>query len=129
MTGQKRSPSRINLLIAALIVVLVLTAGLALDLANHGLAWQTMWSLTGEEKPLAQMLGMVDWLGNFTREQPNTAADVPIQNAGVNPYGMNTFLEQEVEPTKREQQVQMIAAAGFHWIRQEIPWEDIEISG
>ena len=53
---------------------------------------------------------------------------MPIQHAGVNPYGINTFLEQEVEPAKREQQVQMIAEAGFHWIRQEFPWEDIEIT-
>src|SRR3954454_14933277 len=115
-------------LIAAVIVIILLTVGLALDLANHGLAWQTMWSLTGEEQPLAQMLGMVDWLGNFTREQPQTAPDVPINHTGVNPYGINTFLEQEVEPAKREQQVKLIADAGFHWIRQEIPWEDIEIS-
>ncbi|MBI1258438.1 MAG: hypothetical protein GC204_13285 [Chloroflexi bacterium] len=114
---------------AAVVVIILLTVGLALDLANHGLAWQTMWSLTGEEQPFAQMLGVVDWLGNFTREQPQTAPDVPINHTGVNPYGINTFLEQEVEPAKREQQVQMIADAGFHWIRQEIPWEDIEISG
>src|SRR5882757_3661189 len=84
--------------IAVLLILVLLTVGLALDLANHGLAWQTMWSLTGEEKPFAQMLGMVDWLGNFTREQPQTAADVPINHTGVNPYGINTFLEQEVEP-------------------------------
>ncbi len=88
-----------------------------------------MWSITGEENPLAQMRGMVEWLGNFTREQPTTAPDVPINYTAVNPYGINTFLEQEVEPAKRAQQIQMIAAAGFHWIRQEIPWEDIEISG
>ena len=115
-------------LIAAVVLIILLTTGLVLDLANHGLAWQIMWSLTGEEKPVSQMLGMVDWLGNFTREQPQTAPDVPINHTGVNPYGINTFLEQEVEPAKREQQVQMIAGAGFHWIRQEIPWEDIEIS-
>ncbi len=116
-------------MIAVVIAGLGLAAALALDLASHGLAWQTMWSLTGEEAPLAQVRGMVEWLGNFTREQPNTDPDVPIQYTGVNPYGINTFLEQEVEPAKREQQVQMIAAAGFHWIRQEIPWEDIEIAG
>src|SRR5579871_230610 len=128
MTEQHRS-KLIRLLIAAVVLVILLGAGLALDLKDHGLAWQTMWSLTGEEAPLKQMLGMVEWLGNFTREQPVTDPDVPIQNVGVNPYGINTFLEQEVDPAKREQQVQMIAAAGFHWIRQEIPWEDIEISG
>ncbi len=88
-----------------------------------------MWSLTGEEAPLAQLRGMVEWLGNVTREQPNTAPDVPIQHTDVNPYGINTFLEQEVEPAKREQQVKMIAEAGFHWLRQQFPWQDIEIAG
>ncbi|HVU14877.1 MAG TPA: hypothetical protein VHD90_26565 [Phototrophicaceae bacterium] len=128
MTEQRRS-KLLRLLIAAVVIVILLTAGLALDLTHHGLVWQTLWSLTGEESPLKQMRGMVEWLGNFTREQPNTDPDVPIQHVGVNPYGVNTFLEQEVDPAKREQQVQMIAAAGFHWVRQEIPWEDIEISG
>ncbi len=128
MTEQHRS-KLLWLLIAAVVIVILLGAGLALDLSHHGLVWQTMWSLTGEEAPLKQMRGMVEWLGNFTREQPNTDPDVPIQHVGVNPYGVNTFLEQEVDPAKREQQVQMIAAAGFHWVRQEIPWEDIEISG
>jgi hypothetical protein len=44
----------------------------------------------------------------------------------VNPFGVNTFLEQEVEEAKVRQTLQMIRDAGFHWIRQEFPWEDIE---
>jgi hypothetical protein len=88
-----------------------------------------MWSLTGEEAPAAQLRGMVEWLGNFTRVQPRTEPDAQLQHVEVNPYGINTFLEQEVEPAKRERQAQMIAEAGFRWIRQEIPWEDIEIHG
>ncbi len=47
---------------------------------------------------------------------------------GSIPFGVNTFLQEEVEPKKRELAVKMIADAGFHWIRQEFPWEDIEIS-
>ncbi len=128
-----RTPSKFSgrrdLLIVVAVVVIVFGAFGALDLANHGLAWRTMWSLTGEEAPLAQMRGMVEWLGTLTREQPNTAPDLPIQHTDVNPYGINTFLEQEVEPAKREQQVQMIAEAGFHWLRQQFPWQDIEIAG
>jgi hypothetical protein len=108
-----RKPSKFSQrrdqLIVIAVVVIVLGAFAALDLANHGLAWRTMWSLTGEEAPLAQMRGMVEWLGTLTREQPNTAPDVPIQHTDGNPYGINTFLEQEVEPAKREQQVRMIA--------------------
>jgi hypothetical protein len=57
--------------------------------------------------------------------QPET----PIAHNGVNPFGINTFLQQEVEPAKRERQVELIAAAGFHWLRQEFPWYDIEVGG
>jgi len=53
---------------------------------------------------------------------------VPISHTGVNPFGINTFLEQEVEPEKVELALQMIRDAGFRWIRQEFPWEDIEHS-
>lgn len=125
----RRKPSKWALLAAAATVIIVFSGLLALDLANQGLAWRLFWSLTGEEAPVAQLRGMVEWLGNATRVQPNTAPTVPVNDVGVNPYGINTFLQQEVEPAKREQQVQMIADAGFGWIRQQFPWEDIEIAG
>jgi polysaccharide biosynthesis protein PslG len=102
---------------------------LALDLANHGLAWQAMWSLTGEENPVGQIRGTVEWAGSLIRPQPDTQPYAVIAHTDVNPYGMNTSLEQEVEPEKRERQLQMISEAGFAWIRQEFPWEDIEIHG
>ncbi len=98
-----------------------------LDLANRGLVWQALWSVTGEEAPLAQMRALIELPGAFIRPQPRTDALAPIANVGMSPYGINTFLEQEVEVAKRDLQVQMIAEAGFGWIRQEFPWEDIEI--
>jgi hypothetical protein len=73
--------------------------------------------------------GGLEWLGNITHPQPKTADQVPVANAGVQPFGVNVFLQEEVEPQKRERAIQMIAEAGFHWIRQEFPWEDIEIHG
>lgn len=120
---------RITLLLAAAILLSVFAALLALDLAQRGLAWRTFYTLTGEEAPLAQVRGMVELAGNAIRPQPNTAPDVPIQHAGVNPLGINTFLQHEVLPERREQQMRMIADAGFAWIRQQFPWEDIEIHG
>ena len=53
----------------------------------------------------------------------------PVMHAGYNPFGVNTFMEQEVEPVKRERICQMLHDAGVGWIRQEFPWEDIEIHG
>lgn len=66
---------------------------------------------------------------DMLRPRPETASYVPIDHTGVNPFGINVFLNQEVEPWKRERTVQMVAEAGFHWLRQEFPWEDIEIHG
>ena len=42
------------------------------------------------------------------------------------PVGVNTFLEQEVEPAKRRLALQMARDAGFGAIRQQIPWAEIE---
>jgi hypothetical protein len=114
---------------AVVVVVAILSGLLLLDLANEGAVWETLWNLTGEEAPLGQMRGLLNYLGNFTRRQPSVARDVVPELAQVNPYGINVFLQNEVEPAKRERQVQMIADAGFHWLRQEFPWEDIEIHG
>jgi hypothetical protein len=52
-----------------------------------------------------------------------------VAHTGICPFGINVFLEQEVEPEKRERTLQMVSEAGFKWIRQEFPWEDIEIHG
>lgn len=55
-----------------------------------------------------------------------TADMVPIRHVGVNPLGVNTFLEQEAEVSKRRRTMEMIRDAGIGWIRQQFPWEDIE---
>ncbi len=122
-TGHWRAVG-IGLAVALIFVVLLM-----LDLANRGLAWRFFWSQTGEETPLAQMRGMVEWAGNFTRVPLRTAPLTPVNHAHESPYGINVFLQLEVEPEKRERIVQMVSEAGFAWIRQQFPWEDIEIHG
>ncbi len=118
---------RRRILIAVALAAVAVAGLLALDLAARGLAWRALYAVTGEERPLAQMRGLVEWLGNALRPPLDLALDVPVNHADVNPFGVNTFLEQEVEPAKRERQMQMIAEAGFRWIRQQFVWEDIEI--
>jgi hypothetical protein len=78
-----------------------------------------VFDYTGEERPLSQVRGMGQLAANVLHARPQTASDVPVAHAGVNPLGINIFLNQEVEPEKRERSVQMIADAGFHWLRQE----------
>jgi len=110
------------------ILITVLILGAALFLARNTLQ-TVLFNVTGEESLLGQARGLIDLASNFTRPMPNTADNVRVDEAGVNPFGVNTFLEQEVEPAKRDRQLQMMADAGFTWIRQQFPWADIEISG
>jgi hypothetical protein len=49
---------------------------------------------------------------------------VPAPDAGL--VGVNTFLEQEVEPASRRRAIQMAHDAGFGAIRQQFPWAEIE---
>ena len=112
--------------IAFLLVAVLL---LALDLRSRGLAWQFMWSQTGEEGAPAQLRGMMEVAGNLIRAPLETDALAPIDHKADIPYGINTFLEQEVERPKIEAMLQMISDAGFLWLRQEFPWEDLEVDG
>ena len=122
---------RIGLIVLGLFLASGLTLGLIFDLHTHGLVWRTLYGVTGEEAPFKQLTGFVEYLSNFTRPQPNTAITaIPTQftSATLNPLGVNTFLEDEVESAKRERQLQMIQSAGFGWIRQQFRWDDLEIS-
>jgi hypothetical protein len=104
-------------------------AAFGADLAFEGRVYDYLWRVTGETAPHKQLLGFGQYLLSQTRVQPDTEPYADIQHADVSPFGVNTFLEQEVELEKRERQVQMIADAGFHWVRQQFPWEDVEIHG
>jgi hypothetical protein len=116
-------------------LLLVLTAVGALLLVAIGAAlfgnatqdW--LFGITGETEPLPQLRGFLQYLSNYTRPAPQTDEFAAVAHAGVNPLGVNTFLQLEVEPSKREKQMQMVRDAGFGWIRQEFTWEDIEIHG
>jgi hypothetical protein len=57
-----------------------------------------------------------------------TAGSAPAESTSdaAPAVGMNVFLEQEVEPAKRQRSLELLHAAGITWIRQELPWEQIE---
>jgi len=106
---------------------LLLFGGLALLLLSAPQARAWLWQQTGEEDFAAQIKGLSDLAGGLLRPQARLARDAVTAHADVNPFGVNVFLEQEVDPAKRALAVEMAAVAGFHWLRQEFPWEDIEI--
>lgn len=120
---------RLRTLALAAALGLIGIAALGLDLHNQGRVYHYLWDVTGETSPAKQLLGFSQYLMRYTRQQPDTQPYAQLENNDVNPFGVNTFLDQEVEVSKRERQLQMIAEAGFHWIRQPFRWEDLEISG
>jgi hypothetical protein len=112
--------------------ILLLTFAVLLIVTGAWLARDTihdrLFDLTGESDLLPQVRGLFQYLSNYSRPTPQSDDFAAVAHAGVNPFGVNTFLQQEVEPAKRERQMQMLYEAGFRWMRQEFPWEDIEIS-
>ncbi len=86
----------------------------------------SLYDLTGEEGAAGQMLGLLHWVNTAIRPQPELAAAAVDQSA-VPIAGMNTALQNEVEIAKREKALALMQEAGFHFIRQEFVWEDIEI--
>lgn len=90
---------------------------------------QILSDWTGEEDLDWQIKGLGYLALAMVQPSHHTDDFAPMRYTDLNPYGVNTFLEQEVEEAKVRRSLQMIRDAGFHWIRQEFPWEDIEKPG
>ncbi len=95
-------------------------------------AWppaDSLYDLTGEEAWPGQVRGVLHWLNSLIRPQPELAPEAIPAQTHVSPFGMNIFLEQEPSVAVRDESLRLIAAAGFDFVRQQFPWEDIEIHG
>lgn len=119
--------SNLNLKILTL-TLLILSIALGLWLFRQPLQ-EVLFNVTGEEALLPQLSGTVQYGLSQLQSPLNTADGVPVQHSGLNPYGVNTFLQTEVEPAKREEAMRLMAESGIKWVRQEFTWEDIEIHG
>lgn len=108
------------------VVIILAVIGLLVSVWPNA---SSLYDLTGEEKVLPQLRGVVHWLNTAVRPQPRLAPNEVMDYADGITMGINTFLEQEAEVTKREESLRLIREAGFGFIRQEFPWEDIEIHG
>ena len=126
MQEMRRLTTRKLVWIALGLALLMLVIQVALNM--RGISFlMSRW--TGEEDLNEQIKGTVALLYlKLTQPAPRTEPWVPIRHTGLSPYGVNTFLEQEVEAEKVDRSLQLVAQAGFHWIRQQFPWEDIEIA-
>ena len=118
----------------SILASLLLVSGLAVfalrqEVRTRAPGQGVLFYLTGEQALLPQIKGLSDLAADVLRPRLHTADFAAVAHAGVNPFGVNVFLEQEADPAKRELAVRMASEAGFHWLRQEFPWEDIEIHG
>jgi polysaccharide biosynthesis protein PslG len=119
------SPHR-RLLIA--LVLVTLSALLMVSaVSQRGRVRQFLLGWTGEEQLGSQLKALTDLAADALRPALDLAPGAMPAYADVNPFGVNVFINEEVDPAKRELAVKMAAEAGFHWLRQEFPWQDIEI--
>jgi hypothetical protein len=61
-----------------------------------------------------------------TQPSVDLGPDVSNGAAQPNPLGVNVFLEQEPDPRVRQRSLELLQAAGVGWIRQQLPWEQLE---
>ncbi|MCS6836266.1 MAG: endo-1,4-beta-xylanase [Anaerolineae bacterium] len=122
-------PIRRRVRLALLAALMALALLLLADLRFRGLVWRFAWANTGEAEPIAQLRGLVELGGNLIRTPLDTRPITPIQHVESYPYGVNTFLQKEVEEPKLRVMLAMIRDAGLRWLRQEFPWEDLEVDG
>jgi hypothetical protein len=94
-----------------------------------GLALASLASLALLLLAAAASAGPLDTLSIDLRHRlvaasaPGRAVSTPQAGPRI---GMNVFLEQEVEPAKRQRSLELLHEAGVSWIRQQLPWEQIE---
>ena len=124
---QGRIPPLVRLVI--LLLLLYAIFGLVIY-ANWHMVTHVMAHWTGEDDLKEQLKGTVALAYlSVTQRPPRTESFVPIRHMGLSPYGINAFLEQEADPEKVRESLRLVVDMGFGWVRQEFPWEDIEISG
>ena len=90
-----------SILLASLIVI---AAGL-----NRPHLSAILFDLTGEEQFLAQIKGLSDLAADLLRPRLRLAPAAALEHVDVNPYGVNVFLNEEVELAKRELTVRLAA--------------------
>lgn len=88
--------------------------------------------VTGEESVTEAAKGAVALVLLETRRpgaEPDLAPFAPATHKDVRAHGVNAFLQLEADPAVVRRSLATLASAGVHWVRQEFPWEDIEIHG
>lgn len=106
------------------VVVLAVLLLLGAASANRPAVDQWLEDQTGETQ-FSRQLNALAW--HVARRATDTADFTPVTPGGTYPFGANTFFEQEVEEWKLRLQMEMLNEIGVRWIRQQIPWDRIEL--
>ena len=121
----RRYLGRLGIAIGVVLVLALLVGAAAWPAASR---WMGGW--TGEEEPVAQLKGMVN-LAQIRLSEPRLSLDGarPMPYTNRRPTCVSTFLEQEADPANVARTLDLAKAAGITLVRQQFPWEDIEIHG
>ena len=109
-----------------------------LQIAASALAFVLMLTLVGVFVPpirtvIADVVGdetsnnIVALYSSMTARPTDTRDMVALEHTGTSPYGINVFLQQEVEEQKVRRTLEMVRDAGFHWVKQQVLWSEIEV--
>ncbi len=101
------------------------SAALGVCATPPGRVWLAQTS--GEPLFLPQIKALTDHARQVTRPRPDTADHIRTTNTVTAPYGVNTFLHHEVGQNRRNAVIGLARDAGFVYLRQPMPWQDVEI--
>ena len=111
-----------KLIVPSVFVGLLTLLALSSTLLNTSLsAW--LEDMTGETDLKQQVVAVSS---EISQRRLDTQDMAPLSHTHVNPYGVNVFLEQEVEDWKLRLTMEMIRDSGARWIRLHVPWADVE---
>lgn len=113
--------ARLALALASFIILVLLSGVL-----YSGIFSQQLEDWTGETELKQQLVAIYS---EAAQRRIETQDLIPIAHTGHNPYGVNVFLEQEVEDWKLQRSIEMIRDSGARWIRLHVPWADVEGPG
>ncbi|MDP2936736.1 MAG: hypothetical protein Q8O86_09635, partial [Dehalococcoidia bacterium] len=113
--------ARLALALASFAVLALLSGSLF-----SGIFSQQLEDWTGETELKQQLVAIYS---EASQRRIETQDLIPIAHTGHNPYGVNVFLEQEVEDWKLQRNMEMIRDSGARWIRLHVPWADVEGPG
>jgi hypothetical protein len=122
---QKKRLVRLALLLGVILLLLAVVRTLRSPEAR---AWY--WQNTGEENAWEGFKGGLALAlleaRRLTGPPRELAPDEPIDRLGLNPYGVNAFLQLEADPENVRRSFRLLSDAHLGWARQVFPWEDIE---